>query len=258
MLEFLRDALHKVLHLNEFLPIWAGWMGPWLYVLLFAVVFCETGLVVTPFLPGDSLLFAVGAVAALPDSPVSLPLAIVLLSVAAVLGDAVNYLLGWYVGPRVFQSETSRLFNKKHLLRTQEFYEKYGGKTIILARFIPIIRTFAPFVAGIGKMKYRDFALYNVAGGVAWVLICTLSGWFFGGMEVVKKNFELVIVAIVLISVLPMVVEFILARRRKSRDLAADDLAAADLAAREPALADAAALDAASLDPAPQTTAAEP
>lgn len=216
-MEFLRTVLDRVLHLNVYLPVWADQMGPWLYVLLFAVIFCETGLVVTPFLPGDSLLFAVGAVIALPGSSLSLPLMLAVLIVAAVLGDAANYWLGYKLGPAVFRSERSWLFNKKHLLRTQQFYAKYGGKTIILARFIPIIRTFAPFVAGIGKMQYRKFFAYNVTGGVAWVLICVFSGYFFGGIELVKNNFELVIVAIILISVMPMVVEFVLARRRRAR-----------------------------------------
>jgi membrane-associated protein len=190
-------------------------MGPWLYLVLFLVIFCETGLVVTPFLPGDSLLFAVGAVAA--NTQLSLPFVLVLLSVAAVLGDAVNYTMGYQIGPRVFSSEKSRLFNKKHLLRTQEFYEKYGGKTIIIARFVPIIRTFAPFVAGIGKMNYPRFALYNVTGGVAWVMLCLFCGYFFGNIDWVKRNFETVIVAIVLISIMPMVIEVILARRRAAR-----------------------------------------
>jgi len=220
MVEFLRSVLDRVLHLNVYLPLWADQMGPWLYVLLFAVIFCETGLVVTPFLPGDSLLFAVGAVVALPGSSLSLPLLLVLLIAAAVLGDGVNYYLGYKLGPAVFRSERSWLFHKKHLLRTQQFYQKYGGKTIILARFIPIIRTFAPFVAGIGKMEYRRFFVYNATGGAAWVLICVFSGYFFGGREWVKEHFEAVIVAIVLISVMPMVVEFVLAQRRRARGAA--------------------------------------
>jgi membrane-associated protein len=189
-------------------------LGAWLYVLLFVVVFCETGLVVTPFLPGDSLLFAIGAVAADGSSSISLPLLISILIAAAVLGDAVNYAIGKKLGPKVFKYEQSWFFNKKHLLRAQEFYEKYGSKTIILARFVPIVRTFAPFVAGIGLMRYRQFFVYNVIGAVAWVLICVLSGFFLGGIDFVKRHFELVLVAIVVISVLPMVVEFVLAWRR--------------------------------------------
>jgi membrane-associated protein len=213
-MEFFREALNVVLHLNDHLQDWVGWMGPWLYVLLFVVIFCETGLVVTPFLPGDSLLFAVGAVAA--TTSLNLPLLLGLLITAAVLGDAVNYAFGFWVGPKVFRSEHSRLFNRKHLLRTQQFYDKYGSKTIILARFVPIVRTFAPFVAGIGKMTYRKFALYNVVGGAAWVALCLFCGYLFGDAEWVKKNFEVVILAIIAVSVMPMAVEFVLARRRRA------------------------------------------
>jgi membrane-associated protein len=193
----------------------AHFHGPWLYLILCLIIFCETGLVVTPFLPGDSLLFAMGALAAKADSPLSLPLLMLLLIGAAVLGDAVNYVIGYRAGPRVFQSERSRLFNRKHLVRTQEFYEKYGSKTIVLARFVPIVRTFAPFVAGIGKMPYKRFALYNVLGGVAWVALCLVAGYLFGNVPFVSEHFELVLVAIILISVMPMVAEYILARRRR-------------------------------------------
>jgi membrane-associated protein len=201
-----------LLHLDEQLAGMVEQLGPWLYVLLFAIIFCETGLVVTPFLPGDSLLFAVGAVAA--NSSLSLPVLLGLLIAAAVLGDAVNYTLGYRIGPRVFKYESGRLLNKKHLLHAQEFYDKHGGKTIILARFIPIIRTFAPFVAGIGKMEYHRFAVYNVLGGAAWVTAFLLGGYFLGNMPAVKTNFHIVIVAIVIISVLPMAIEYFLARRR--------------------------------------------
>ena len=187
-----------------------------LYAVLFLIVFAETGLVVTPFLPGDSLLFAIGALGAR-GIGFNLPLLTVLLIVAAILGDAVNYWIGYRVGPKVFTREDSRLLNKKHLLKAQEFYERYGGKTIILARFVPIVRTFAPFVAGVGKMNYFRFALYNVVGGIAWVLICVGAGYAFGNVGFVKRHFELVIVAIVVISVLPMVVEFVRARRAAKR-----------------------------------------
>jgi membrane-associated protein len=192
-------------------------LGLWLYALLFVIVFCETGLVVTPILPGDSLLFAIGAVAADAQSTLSLPLLIGLLTLAAVLGDAVNYAIGKTLGPKVFRYEQSWFFNKKHLLKAQAFYEKYGGVTIILARFMPIVRTFAPFVAGIGVMRYPRFFAYNVVGAVAWVLVCVLSGVWFGKLEFVKQHFELVLVAIVLISVMPMVVELLLAWRRSRR-----------------------------------------
>ena len=188
-----------------------------IYVVLFAIVFAETGLVVTPFLPGDSLLFAIGAVGARHDIQLNLPLVTVLLIIAAILGDAVNYFIGYRVGPAIFTKETGRLLNKKHLLKAQEFYEKYGGKTIILARFVPIVRTFAPFVAGVGKMNFFRFWLFNVVGGIAWVVICVLAGYFLGSIPFVKKNFELVIVMIVVISVLPMAFEFWQARRAAKR-----------------------------------------
>lgn len=209
----MHDLLHflKTLTRPEGLAGLAQSMGTSLYVVLFLIVFAETGLVVTPFLPGDSLLFTVGAVCA--TGGIKLGLVIPLLIVAAVLGDAVNYAVGLRLGPAVFKSEKSWLFNKQHLLRTQEFYERYGGKTIILARFVPIVRTFAPFVAGIGKMSYPKFLAYNLVGAVAWVIICVLAGWWFGNLEIVRRNFELVLIAIIGISVLPMVIELLRARR---------------------------------------------
>jgi membrane-associated protein len=214
---FLHWAFDSVMHMSESINSIAETAGPWTYVILFAIVFAETGLVATPFLPGDSLLFAVGAVAASEGSPINLWLTALLLCIAAIIGDAVNYLIGAKVGPRVFASERSWLLNKKHLLEAHAFYERHGGKTIILARFIPIVRTFAPFVAGIGKMSYRSFALYNVVGGVTWVLVFLLGGWWFGNQEVVKKNFHYVIVAIVVISILPAVFEYLRQRMKASR-----------------------------------------
>lgn len=214
---FLDIFMHLDVHLNE----WATTMGPWLYVLLFAIVFCETGLVVTPFLPGDSLLFAVGALAASDGSPIDLVTVIGLLLVAGVLGDATNYSIGKWLGPGVFKSERSFLFNKKHLARTQAFYEKHGGKTIILARFVPIVRTFAPFVAGIGRMGYRRFATYNVVGASIWVVLFTLLGFWFGNLPQVKKNFQFVILAIIVLSVLPGVIEFVRERKRSKAEAAA-------------------------------------
>jgi membrane-associated protein len=211
------DAIQQIidilLHLDRHLNEWAGFLGPWLYLALFVVVFCETGLVVTPFLPGDSLLFAVGALAATPGSAISLPLMAIVLIAAAVLGDAANYAIGHYVGPRVFASERSRLFKREHLLHTQRFYEKHGGKTILLARFVPIVRTFAPFVAGIGRMSYARFGLWNIAGGVFWVISMLLCGFVFGRIPVVQRNFEIVILAIVGISLLPVAFEWLRARR---------------------------------------------
>jgi membrane-associated protein len=200
---------------QETLNGYATTLGPWLYVVLFVIIFAETGLVITPFLPGDSLLFAVGALAAHPNSSIRLGIIAFLLVIAAVLGDAVNYYIGLRVGPRVFSREDSWLLNKKHLKKAHDFYEEYGGITIILARFLPIIRTFAPFVAGIGKMSYRRFAVYNIAGGAVWIILFLMLGCGFGGHPVVQKNFELVIVAIIVISVLPGVFEYIRARRAR-------------------------------------------
>ncbi len=212
-MEILRDLLDIFLHLDQHLNEWAGWMGPWLYVVLFLVVFAETGLVVTPFLPGDSLMFAVGAVCSVDGSTVSLPLMMVVLIAAAILGDAANYALGRYLGPAVFNSPNSRFLNPKHLIRTHEFYAKYGGKTIFLARFVPIVRTFAPFVAGVGRMDYRHFAVWNVTGAITWVVSLSLAGYWFGQIPIVKQNFETVILGIIAISVMPMVIEFLRARR---------------------------------------------
>jgi membrane-associated protein len=218
--QWLVRAFWAVVHLSpETINQYAENLGSWLYGVLFAIIFAETGLVVTPLLPGDSLLFAVGAVAAHPGSPLNIGILAALLVVAAVLGDAVNYSIGYFVGPRVFSREKSWLLNKKHLERAQKFYDEYGGATIVLARFIPIVRTFAPFVAGIGKMSYRRFAVYNVAGGTAWILIFLLGGWLFGNLKFVQENFKLLAGAIVVISVLPGVVEFIRAwRKRKKPD----------------------------------------
>jgi len=216
LVQFLTSFVQTVINLGpETINQYANDLGPWLYAVLFLIIFAETGLVVTPFLPGDSLLFAVGAVAAHRDSPIHLGLMVLLLVVAAVVGDAVNYAIGSYVGPRVFSREDSWLLNKKHLVRAQRFYEDYGGITIILARFVPIVRTFAPFVAGIGKMRYVRFALFNVMGGTAWILCFLVGGWLFGGY--VQKNFKLVIVAIIVISVLPGVYEYVRVRGRRDR-----------------------------------------
>ena len=218
-MEFFRRLYDLLRHLGEDAK-WESmiqYIGtPTLYAVLFAIIFAETGLVVTPFLPGDSLLFAIGAIGAR-GIGINLPLITVLLIVAAVLGDAVNYWIGYRLGPAVFKREDSRLLNKKHLIKAQEFYEKYGGKTIILARFVPIVRTFAPFVAGVGKMNFFRFWLFNVVGGIAWVVICVGAGWLFGNVGFVKKHFELVIVAIVVISVLPMAFELWQARKEARR-----------------------------------------
>ena len=199
--------LDEVLH--GVLQTW----GPWTYVLLFAIILCETGLVVMPFLPGDSLLFAAGAMAALYSDDLNVVALIVLLSIAAILGDTINYAIGRWLGPRAFTIDKWFL-KHEHLERTQQFYARHGGKTIVLARFVPIVRTFAPFVAGVGRMHYPEFLFFNVVGGIAWVLICTLAGYFFGNFPVVKENFELVVVGIVVVSVLPIAWEMWSARRR--------------------------------------------
>ena len=218
---FVDFFLHLDRHLAEVIQSY----GTWTYGLLFTIVFLETGLVVTPFLPGDSLLFAAGSFAALqqPDgSPVlSFPVLFVLLSLAAIVGDTVNYGIGAYLGPKVFHFPRSRFFNPEHLRKTHAFYEKYGGKTIIIARFVPIVRTFAPFVAGIGAMSYARFLAYNVVGGLLWVSLCLSAGYFFGNLPFVRNNFSLVILAIVLISILPALVEYLRHRSQSRRAAAA-------------------------------------
>jgi membrane-associated protein len=207
-----------VLHLDQKLDFLIGSVGPgWAYIIVFTIVFCETGLVVFPFLPGDSLLFALGALAA--NTQLSLSVLIPLLLIAAILGDAVNYWIGSLVGPRVFKSESSWWLNRKHLDRAQAFYDKYGAKAIVLARFVPIVRTFAPFVAGIGKMNFWRFWIYNIAGGSIWVISFLLAGYWFGSWKIVKENFSLITVGIVLVSVLPIVWEWFAYRREKRRAL---------------------------------------
>ncbi|MFH0974330.1 MAG: DedA family protein [Spirochaetota bacterium] len=195
--------MHIDVHLNELIQNY----GLWTYLILFIIIFCETGFVVTPFLPGDSLLFAAGAFAA--NGALDVRILFILLAVAAVAGDTANYWIGHHIGPKIFQQEKIRFLKKEHLDRTHQFYERYGGKTIIIARFIPIIRTFAPFVAGIGSMTYWKFISYNVIGGIAWVAICMFAGYFFGNLAIVKNNFSLVILAIIIISVMPGVFEFL-------------------------------------------------
>jgi membrane-associated protein len=199
--------LHLDRHLGNLIAAYGGWT----YLILFAIVFCETGLVLTPFLPGDSLLFAAGAFAAL--GSLELGWLCLLLAAAAIAGDTVNYWIGNAIGPRAFTGEI-RFLKKEHLDRTRLFYERHGGKTIILARFIPIIRTFAPFVAGVATMSYPRFVFYNVTGGILWVAVFVLGGYFFGNLPAVRENFTLVILAIIVISVLPLVAEYLKARAR--------------------------------------------
>jgi len=204
------------LHLDEHLSLVIQTYGTWTYLLLFFIIFLETGFVVTPFLPGDSLLFAAGTFAALGSLKVSL--LFLLLGLAAVLGDTANYWIGHFIGPRAF-SGNIRFLKKEYLDRTHEFYERHGGKTIILARFIPIIRTFAPFVAGIGKMSYWHFIAYNVIGGLAWVAAFTFGGYFFGNLSFVQNNFTFVVLAIIFISVLPGLYEYLKGRLRASQEI---------------------------------------
>ncbi len=202
-----------ILHTNEYLSQLIGSYGLYVYVILFAVIFVETGFVVMPFLPGDSLLFAVGALAAV--GQLSLGIAIFLLIVAAVLGDSLNYYLGKKAGQSVFQRESSFFFNKKHLLKTQLFYEKHGGKAVTLARFFPFIRTFAPFVAGIGQMNYTRFLFFNVLGAILWVSVFILGGFFFGKIPFVQENFSAVIIGIIAFSIVPFILKFAIDRIRK-------------------------------------------
>ena len=212
MIEFLKHAIDAVLHMDRHLGDMVKDMGPWIYALLFLIIFCETGLVVTPILPGDSLLFTIGALCGI--QLLSLPAILVLLPVAAILGDNTNYWIGYKIGPKVFRGQ-NRWLNKDHLVRTSAFYDKYGGKTLVIARFIPIVRTFAPFVAGIGRMAYSRFIGYCVAGGLLWIWGVTLLGYWFGNREFVKKNFGIVIIAIIVISVIPAAVEFLKVRRER-------------------------------------------
>jgi membrane-associated protein len=206
-MELIKALVEILMHLDTQLDLVIRSYGTWTYGILFLIIFLETGLVVTPFLPGDSLLFAGGTFAAL--GSLDAKWLVVFLSIAAIAGDTVNYWIGHAVGPKVFTKEKSRFLNKEHLYRTHRFYEKYGGKTIILARFIPIIRTFAPFVAGIGSMTYRRFIIYNVSGGIAWVVMFVLGGYLFGNIPIVKQNFSLVIFAIIFLSILPGIIEFL-------------------------------------------------
>ncbi len=195
------------IHLDKYLPMIVDSFGVWAYVIVFIVIFCETGLVVTPVLPGDSLLFTLGTLAAL--GALNIEALLIVLSIAAIAGDSVNYAIGHFIGPKVFHYEESRFFKKKYLIKTHEFYEKHGGKTIIIARFMPFIRTFAPFVAGVGAMSYPKFILYNIVGGILWVFTFLLGGYFFGNIPAVKSNFTIVIFAIIIISVMPGVIAYI-------------------------------------------------
>lgn len=196
-----------IMHLDKHLAVIVSDYGTWTYVILFTIIFCETGLVVAPILPGDSLLFAAGAIASL--GTLNSKMLFILLVIAAIAGDTVNYWVGKIMGPSVFKRENSRIFKKEYLDKTHNFYEKYGAKTIILARFVPIVRTFAPFVAGIGSMTYSRFLTYNVVGGIAWITLFFWGGFYFGNIPVIKNNFTVVIIAIIILSIMPGVIEYL-------------------------------------------------
>lgn len=203
-----------ILHIDVHLAQLVADYGNLIYLILFLIIFCETGLVVTPFLPGDSLLFVAGALSALPNNDLNIHLLACLLVVAAIIGDALNYTLGRLFGDRLFSNASSRIFRRSYLDKTHAFYQRHGGKTIILARFVPIVRTFAPFVAGMGHMSYRHFALYNITGAIIWVVLFSYAGYWFGDLPLVQNNLKLLIIAIILLSVLPAVTEIIRHRRK--------------------------------------------
>ena len=213
-MELLRHALDFVLHIDKHLLELVSQYGAWTYGILFGIIFCETGLVVTPFLPGDSLLFAAGALAG--ANALEIRVLVPLLIAAAVIGDNLNYVIGRSLGPRVFSAEHNRFFKREHLTRTHEFYERHGGKMLVLARFVPIVRTFAPFVAGIARMRYARFLAFSVAGGTLWVASFCLLGYFFGSLPIVQENFSIAVIAVIFISLIPMVVEVWKARAHKS------------------------------------------
>lgn len=206
-MEYLQWIVDFILHIDVHLAQLVAQYGVWIYGILFLILFCETGLVVTPFLPGDSLLFVAGALASLPSNDMNVHLMVALMVTAAILGDALNYTIGRLFGERLFSNPDSRIFRRSYLDKTHAFYERHGGKTIILARFVPIVRTFAPFVAGMGHMTYRHFAAYNVIGALLWVLSFTYAGYLFGNVPVVQENLKLLIVAIIVVSILPGVIE---------------------------------------------------
>lgn len=208
--------LDFILHIDQYMIQLVSEYHAWTYAILFLIIFCETGLVVTPFLPGDSMLFVAGAIAAQPNMPIDIHILAIILFIAAVLGDSCNYMIGHLFGQKLFNNPNSKIFKQSYLSKTHEFYKKYGGKTIILARFVPIVRTFAPFVAGMGKMHYYYFMVYNLVGGALWVLLFCYAGYFFGDLPFVQQNLKLLIVAIIFISILPAVVEVIRTRLKRA------------------------------------------
>jgi membrane-associated protein len=208
-MENIQDLFQYILHIDDYLIAFVTHYGVWTYVALFAIIFCETGLVITPFLPGDSLLFAAGSIAAKSSESLNIQLLFLILLMASILGNKMNYLIGKAVGPRVFSANQSWLLNKKHLIEAHQFYEKHGGKTIILARFLPIIRTFAPFVAGVGYMGLREFTFYNIISALLWIGSLLSAGYFFGTLPFFKEHFSLVVYGIIMLSLVPPVIAFI-------------------------------------------------
>ncbi len=220
-MEYIQFLIDFILHIDVHLAELVANYGAWVYGILFLIIFCETGLVVTPFLPGDSLLFVAGALCSLPTNNIEVHIIALLLMAAAILGDSSNYLIGKYLGEKLFSNPDSKIFKQSYLEKTHQFYEKHGGKTIILARFVPIVRTFAPFVAGMGHMHYRRFMSYNVVGGIVWVCLFLYAGYFFGQLDVVQKNLKLLMVAIIVVSVLPGVIEVWKEKRKAKKEAAA-------------------------------------
>lgn len=205
-MEYIEFAIDFVLHIDQHLAALTLQYGPWIYAILFVILFCETGLVVTPFLPGDSLLFVAGTLATLQPCSLNVHVLAILMILAAFLGDGANFFIGRYFGERMFSNPDSRVFKRAYLDKTHAFYEKHGGKTIIIARFVPIIRTFAPFVAGMGKMHYRFFMVSNIVGGILWVCLFVYAGYFFGGLPIVKNNLQIFLAGIIIVSLLPGIV----------------------------------------------------
>lgn len=226
-MEYLYSVADLFLHLDKHLDSIIRDYGVYTYIILFLIIFAETGLVITPFLPGDSLLFAAGMLVSRPTSPMNVVWLFVLLTIAAILGDTVNYWVGKFFGPRIFRSEKARFLKREHLEKTHAYFEKYGGKTIVIARFIPIVRTLAPFVAGVGSMTYSKFLFYNVSGAILWVGVCVFGGYLFGNIPLVQKNFTLITLLVIVVSLLPIITEMVKSRREKRRQ----HLAAAEKAA---------------------------
>ena len=214
-MEWVQFFIDFIIHIDVHLAQLVADYGVWIYAILFLIIFCETGLVVTPFLPGDSLLFVAGTLAAVGSNHINVHLMVLLLITAAILGDAVNYMIGKFFGEKLFSNPNSKVFKQSYLEKTHHFYEKHGGKTIILARFVPIVRTFAPFVAGMGNMNYRYFASFNVIGGVVWVSMFMYAGYFFGELDFVKKNLSILIIVIIFVSILPGIIEIWRNKRAK-------------------------------------------